>query len=321
MNDGGDSPVESGRRGGLRVLAYVVGVGLLAAAVFAVVRGQGAASAAFDSVRSAPAGLLLLAAALPLLSLCLVSLTFWTLTTRYGKVGRFEMFALIGSAWLLNYLPLWPGMFGRLAYHKAVNRISLQSAAVGIIWANVLAAVACAMVLGATALGSMFFRGDDWRLALVVGLLAPAMALLGVYARAKPPNPDPQFWRLPMTLAVRLVETQVWAARYAVCFALVGTPIGWGASLAVASATQAATLIPLTGNALGVREWAVGLVTPLIPVGLALTTAANVRTGLSAEIVNRGIEVLLAIPVGLLCAAWVARRVKARAAVTAAAER
>jgi len=243
----------------------------------------------------------------------LTSLSFWLLTSRYGRVGKREMFELIGSAWLLNYLPLWPGMFGRLAYHKKINRISLQSSAVALIWANVFSIAASVIMLISVGIASLFFQGDEWPFALIAGSPALMLAIFGAYARARPPEPDPHFWRLPSTLAIRLVETQVWAARFAVCFALVGTPIGWGGALALAALTQFAMIIPITGNAMGIREWAVGLVAPLLPLGLTMTTTVDLRAGLSADLTNRLLEVILAVPIGLICTYLIARRLRSGA--------
>lgn len=294
-----------------RVVAFLVGLALLAAAIFMLGRNGGALQQAARSLAAAPPWLILVAALLPLASLGLTSITFFLLMNRYGRVGLGEMAALIGAAWLLNYLPLWPGMFGRVAYHRAVNGIPITCSATALIWANLLTGAAAAVVGCITLLGSIVFPGDDWRLALAVAVPAPVIALVSFRVRGRTDLPDPHLWRLLAALAVRLVEVQVWAARYAACFALVGVPIAWGAALALAAAAQLATLVPVGGNALGWREWITGVLTPLLPVGLSLTTAASLQTGLTADLAHRAIEVALAAVVGLACAAWVARRVRA----------
>ncbi len=58
-----------------------------------------------------------------LANLLLTGLLFTVLISRYGNVGRVEMQALIATATLLNFLPLRPGLFGRIAYHRTFNAI------------------------------------------------------------------------------------------------------------------------------------------------------------------------------------------------------
>lgn len=292
-----------------RVLAYLVGVALLGAAIFAVLR-QGAFSTAVAALADASPGSLALAAALPVASVTLTALTFWILTRRHGRVGFIEMLALINAGWLLNYLPMWPGMFGRLAYHKAVNGIALRDSITSTIWANVLALIAALGLGVALLVGVVVVGGDSPWLAAIAAAPVPMLAAGAWFAFVRAPQPDPQVWRIAAALSVRWAELFVWAARYSVCFALVGTPIGFGASLALAVVTGLGTLVPLTGNALGVREWIVGLCAPLLPVGLSLTTSLATHNGLSADLTNRAIEVLLAIPLGLIAAAWIAARLR-----------
>ncbi len=294
-----------------RILAYALGIALVAAAVWSVTRRADVLAPALDALRAAPPGQIALAAALPIISVALTSLTFWILTSRHGRVGPGEMLALINAAWLLNYLPLWPGMFGRLTYHSAINKIPLRDTVVATIWANALALIAAAGLMIVMLIGSLMFKGDDWRFAAIVATPPLLLGLLGLWAYRSPPRPDPQFWRIPTTLAVRWIELLVWAARYSVCFALIGSPIGFGAALAFAAITGLGTLIPLTGNALGVREWIVGIAAPMLPIGLTLQTSLDMHTGLTADLTNRTIEVLLAAPLGIIAAAWVARRVRA----------
>jgi uncharacterized membrane protein YbhN (UPF0104 family) len=304
-----DDPL-SRRAARLRLVGFVLGVILLTAALASVARRGAGLTHVWRALTDAPPTLLAAAAALPLAGLALTGVTFWLLTRRFGKVTFTEMQALIGAAWLLNYLPFWPGMVGRLAYHRAVNHIPITASATVLIWANVLNALAALIVAAATAAASLFFEGDDWRLALAVAAPAPLIALLARFAQRRGDLPDPHLWRLLAVLSVRLVEVQVWAARAAVCFAIAGAPIAWGGVVALAAATQLATLIPVSGNSLGWREWITGLVAPLLPLGLSLTATLDLHTGLTADLINRAIELTLAVPVGLLCAAWVATRVR-----------
>lgn len=299
-----------------RAIGLGLALALAGAAALAILRDRAALQRTLDALSSSPAPALALAMALPLVSLALTALTFWLLTTRHGRVTPGEMFALIGAAWLLNYLPLWPGMLGRLAYHKKVNGIPVSRSAVTIVWANVLSALAALLTLGGALVSLAWASGDDGRLAALALLPAAGAGAMAAWAAARPPAPDPQVWKLLAALAVRLIELQVWAARYVVCFALIGAPIAWGGALALAGVTTLATLIPIGGNGLGLREWAVGLAAPMLPVALTLQTELSTHAGLSADLVNRAMEVLLAIPVGALCAWWIARRLRRASPLT-----
>lgn len=294
-----------------RLLGFLIGLGLLCAAGAALLLHRDALSSAIDALRSASPGMFALALAGPLVSVALASVTFWVLTTRYGAVGRGEMFALIGSAWLMNYLPLWPGMIGRLAYHKSVNGIAVRDSAKAIIWANLLNLIAAMCLLGMVVVGLAIFGAEHIGLAALAMAPAPLLLAAGAYARIKRPEPDPEVWRILVALGVRVVELHVHALRTFVCFSLVGAPIGWGGALAIASVSGLAGAINIAPNGLGVREWVVGLVAPALPVSLTLRGDLRLTQGLSADLVNRAAEVVVAIPVGLTCAAWLARRARA----------
>ena len=87
-----------------------------------------------------------------------------------------------------------------------------------------------------------------------------------------------------------------------------GAAIPWGTAVVIAGLTALATAIPLTGNSLGVREWAVGMITWALPAALVSATSLKLETGLTADLVNRALELAIAVPLGVLSAAWLARR-------------
>jgi hypothetical protein len=98
-------------------------------------------------------------------------------------------------------------------------------------------------------------------------------------------------------------------ARYFVVFALLQRPLTIPEAAAIAAASQAAMQVPLVGNGLGVREWAVGLVGPVLPSWMNAASGGLSRgLGLSADLLNRGLELVTALPVGMACTALVARR-------------
>lgn len=292
-------------RGGRRlcsVAAFVIGVVLFGSAVWAVVRDAGTIGAVFATVRSSSPWLIVLALVLPLVNLALISVFFWMLTRRYGRVGAFEMGALIGSAWVLNYLPLKPGMFGRLAYHKRVNNIRYKDSARVLGWSAVTTAIGVALMFGG-AVAALLVGSGDW---LWIGLPVALASAAGVLMRAS------RFGRswswLAVAVVLRYADALVWTLRYWVVFTIAGLEMPVSAAAFATVVSQVSISIPLTGNGLGVREWAVGL---LVTLGYSAGDAgvgAGVGEALVPDLLNRAAELLVSVPVGLACYVFVARR-------------
>lgn len=289
-----------------RIIGFVSGVLLLTAAVWAVAVHRETITEAWDSIQSGSILLIGLVVLLPLANWLLISTSFWILTGRYGRVGGLEMAGLIATAWLLNYLPMRPGMLGRVAYHKAVNKIAVKDSAkvmlLGITFSGISAG---GVVLLIAVLSPFDLPGLVWG-----GLLSVPAVVLGVLAMAARGG---EAWRLPAAGAIRYLDLLVWTARYAVVFALVGMPVSIQAALAIAVVSQLAMLIPLSGNGLGLREWAVGLTAGVLPVaflGVATGVDGGAQVvGLAADLLNRAGELLVAVPVGLLGWGYVYKRV------------
>lgn len=278
---------------------------MLAAAVVVVVRRQDELVGVMRSLAAAPVWAIAVLAILPLLNLGLSSLTFLVLMRRHGRVGVVEMAALIGSAWLLNYFPMRPGLVGRVAYHKAVNQIRVRDSARVVVESVAGSAVATALVVFETV---SVQQGGWWNIiaggvvAIVVGaaigsVVAPGSSAVGAYCKA---------------LVFKVADVVVWMARYMLVFWLVGLPLAPAHAAAIAAVSQAAMLVPLVGNGLGLREWAVGLLASSLPswylFGAGVGASVEMADGLAADLLNRGVEVVLAIPVGLAAAGYLARR-------------
>ena len=148
-----DVPTPQKRR--WQIVGYAVGVLLFALAIGAVITQREVFSEAMSNVGGAPVWLISLVFILPLLNWLVVSVSLWMLTNAYGRVGLWEMTALIANAWLLNYLPLRPGMAGRITYHKLVNRIRVRDSAKVVLQATAMTGISIvllsAMALTATA--------------------------------------------------------------------------------------------------------------------------------------------------------------------------
>ncbi|MEX2218878.1 MAG: hypothetical protein WD749_08965 [Phycisphaerales bacterium] len=288
------------------IVAFLVGAGLLVAAGWVVARQGEVLNGAWESIRSAPPLLMVAAMGLPLVNFALVSVSFWLLMRREGRVSLLEMTCLIGAAWLLNFMPMRPGLVGRIAYHRAVNGIPVaRSVRVTLVGLAAAGGAALTTLLIAAALGAGA-SGSAWAAALSAPVLA-AGAVTGVLKGAGSPR-----WVYGATFVLRYLDTLVWALRYWVLFALVGSPIEFGGAVAVGAVAQAAMLIPLVGNGLGIREWAAGLTAGALPAGVFDPRGAPAAVGLAADLVNRAIEIAVAVPVGVASSLWLASRIRSR---------
>lgn len=292
---------DRGRPGAGRRRARLVGVGvgvlLFAAAVTAITMRSDDLSGAISAAREAPSWLFLALLASIATGPLLTGASFHVLTRRYGRVGLPEMVALITGAWLLNYLPLWPGLASRVAYHKAVNRIRVADSTQVIVQASLLSALAASILavlliavarpLGMTGTGAV-------ALSLAGGLGAAALALI----RSSGPE---HAWRPYAALALRTLELVNWAVRYALAITIVGGSITAEGALAIAALVRLALLVPIAPNGIGVREWAIGLSAAAIAAGM------TTELGLAAGLLDRAFEVAVAVPMGLLAAGLLAK--------------
>ena len=281
-----------------RWVAVLLGMGLIAAAVIVVWREQDAVAMAIAAMRrpSLPYVALLLGGVVA--NIVLTGLMFSLLMSRFGRVGVLEMQALIAAATLINFLPLRPGLFGRIAYHKAVNRILAIHSAKTIVQASILSASIV------TYLGMVIAVSAALHISLFHGVLAP-IPLLGAGTLL----PRLRIWLVAALL--RYLEVFVWAARYYAAFALIGSPIGSTGALAFACISMMATMLPFVSNGLGLREWAIGLAAPFL-------TDYVLELGITAELVNRAAEIIIVVILGLAGIAWLGARRRHTGAAAAA---
>lgn len=289
------------------VVIFSIGAILVVAAIVAVARQGSGIAGIVGAVRNSPAWLVVFLAALPFLNWLSSAASFHVLTSRYGRVGAVEMGAVIGSSWLLNYLPLRPGLIGRVAYHKKVNNIPIAASVQVFAFSIGLSTVAIVVMLASLFLlnWQTSATGRTWPawIAMSVPAFAGGVASAWLRARSSPS------WRFVAGGALKFADLIVWAARYWACFSIVGVDLTPTQCAGVAAVTQLVLLIPLAGNGLGLREWAVGLVASSLPAWFAGGAVAPTRVdGLSADLVNRGAEVVAALLVGVWGTIVVARR-------------
>lgn len=297
----------------MRIVLFSIGLALLASALYKALSGSADALVVFRAAGDHPAALVALLI-LPLVCLALASASFWVLTTRFGNVGPMEMFGLLGGAWLLNFLPLKPGVFGRLAYHKAVNRIDVRWSALVVVQSIFVGVVCFAIQIALAMLGAVFELSEWARAAVIVLPLPVAIVVALVLPRS---GATMHWWRFAAAFAFRYADSLVWALRYSILFSLAGRPVGVSGSAAIAGISQSASLVPFAGNGLGVREWLVGFSARILPRWFGDGKDMPVAFGISTELLNRACEVAVAIPVGLACIWWLWRRFRAASAISA----
>ncbi|MCE7974061.1 MAG: hypothetical protein DYG92_07005 [Leptolyngbya sp. PLA1] len=320
-------PGEAGPVRTRQVVGLSVAVLLLGAALWTLVRDRDQLASTWESVRNGPWWMVTLWLLLPGANWVFSSRLAWALLRPQPLVDpdeaasqptltKSETYEVIGAAWLANLLPLRAGLVSRVFYHKAVNRIPvgttvrsvLVSVVLGLIASLMLAVLSGGLLWARLAPGAtLLVLAAPYPLLLLIGAASPVgdrgSVLTGGFGR----------WRLWDALAARYADTVCWMARYWVAFALVGTPISIAHAAVFAAVSQIVMLVPIPGNAIGLREWVIALIGPLLPAWLGdehgqLTQQAC----LAADLTNRAAEVLMTVLVGSACGGLVTQRLRFR---------
>jgi hypothetical protein len=294
----------------LRPLGFAVGALLTVAAIAFAVRDRERLAAAFEALASPSPVTIALLVACVIANIAIGGVIFSLLMSRLpgagqgagagakagaipGRVGLWEMQALIASSTLLNYLPLRPGFFGRAAYHKVVNGIAVRHTAIVMVAATILS-VFTIILLGA-ALGSAHLFNIPVIVPWCVIVAASAAGLL---------SPRTRHWFAALML--REMDVLVWAGRYMLAFALIDRSITLDAALGLAAVGAAATMIPLSSNGLGIREWAIGWAAPFMVVGAGGAGLDSPEARL-ADLVHRAVELITVVSIGTIATIVLAR--------------
>lgn len=267
----------------MRVVGLCVGIVMLAAAAAFALRGVHWSVLAHAS----PAMFALLALGV-LLNLLLTGLLFWAITLSFDasptvRVGR--MIALVTVSALLNYLPLpRAGLVGRSAYLKLRHALPLRQSLVilGIVLA--LAVV----VLGLAAAALLIAPGPIGWSVLLVMLLLLALAT-GPIARRMLRRPVRYAW---LWAPLRGLDLLVAALRLWLAFALIGQPIGFGDAVLIGAGSLIIKLAALTPNGLGLSEWLVAALAPVLTPVAAAEAAA-------AALLDRAAEAVVVLVAGI----------------------
>lgn len=285
----------------IRRVGFVAGVILLCAAAVYLVANPDELQSFLDEMKHAPAWAIAIVLLGPILNWVFVSQCLWALNRRHGEIARTEMLALVGSAWLLNHLPMRPGLVGRIGYHAKVNKIRVRDAVEASVWSLILAIIANAIGLGL----ALLIRPGVGIAQITLILSTPILALIIAAMLAE--SKSDQLGLMIRGLMWRYADLLVWMLRYAAAFAMLGIEITPVQIVLITAVSQAAQVIPITGGGLGFREWGVG-VAATMSKGTAII---DMRTAIGADLINRVAETIIVIPLGLVCTTIVTRRFRA----------
>ncbi len=286
----GGQPFDRSHRSQLRRVGTIVGVLLVCAAIVAIWRnqaiGESLARAAHNPDWMALAAIITAIIA----NQVLTSGVFWMLMRRHGRIGFQEMNELVATSTLGNYVPMQAGSIGRMAYHRTVNGIPVRTSLVVILQAMSATAVATCAVGAVAVLAAG--AGAPWWAAILVPVIWLPLAI------------DTSWRPFAIVMVLRSVEVLVWAVHAWAAFRLSGWQIEPATAIGAALVASAANLVPFIGNGLGIREWSVALAAPLIG-------GYERDAGLAAELAGRTVDVVVAIPLGMIAFGALIKRTRA----------
>ena len=289
-------PEQRGNKHVLRVVGLLFSIALLIGAVVFVFSHRAELDEAFAAIRNPSwwkVGILLLAV---LANISLTAVLFSILIKPFGKVGLVEMQALIATTALLNFLPLRPGLFGRVAYHKLINGIAIRDTVQVMLYAIMLTVFVGICIAVFIAIATW---GDVNTLYLMLALMA-VFCVGMVWEKAR---------LTCVAVLIRMIDVLVWTARYLLVFSLLGQSISFNTALAIACISIFATMVPFVSNGLGLREWAIGLAAPLLvrefgEGGLEM----DAPLAIAADLLNRVAEIIIIAITGSVGSFYINKR-------------
>ena len=219
---------------------------------------------------------------------------FWQITHSFkttSVVPFWRMQQLVAFSGLLNYVPIVrPGLWGRAAYLKSKYDLDIRDS----IYTLVIVLAVGIAVFSVTTLVLVVLMTQILRWPVLIA----ALFVLSVFAhfllkkiigtKAKMPG----LW-----VTVKAIDMFVAAIRLWIAFEVVGEGISFEAALLATAASLVVKMVGLTPNGLGLSEWTVALLASVV-------TPVTAATGVAAALVDRVVEILVSIPVGLLSLCW-----------------
>lgn len=296
----------------MRILGSCVGLALFAAAVWIVASRWNDISSSLHQATHARWWTLPALVLLPWISCALAAAMYHQLLNRDDpaapRVTYREGLAVIACTWLMNYLPARPGMFGRLAYHKIVNHMPLKHS----VSMSILAVTCAGVSVSLLVLVALAVHASHAATPVVVLSLALPAFLLAITGLALRGRELPR--RYMFACAIRYLDVLTWLGRYLCAFTALGRPLALSEAVALTAVSQAAMVVPLVSNGLGLREWAVGLLAPALPTWMRAGPALTLNISLAGDVLHRAADILAALPAGLIGSYFVSRRIKSATA-------
>ena len=293
MNANDDQPAPTWRKI-KRWAGYTLGAVLLIACIVMAVRGgdwQLLARAAWEDV-AAVLGIILLNALTS-------SVIFWYLTRPFEQpdcpIPLERMLALIAASSLLNYLPLRAGLIGRAAYLKREHGIGYRQSVTVLFVAIALSAMIYAMFLLAVLLPQHY---GDIPLIIATGMVIVVSAAAYVTLNRLKSNTVGRWAEGgSIALVLRTMEVALTSLRLSLIFGMVGYDLRLTEAVVLATCGMFITLVGITPNGLGLREWLYGLIAASGFFGGDVK--GGLQLGLQVALIDRAAEALVVIPSGL----------------------
>jgi len=303
------APLPSTSRGRriIDLFGFLVGIGLLTWLIVIAVR-DGDWQRVWNADPRLLAGLL----GCTVLSAALAGATFWITVRPVNRIGFIELQGVNLVASMLNYAPVRLGMLSRFAWHMRVDSMRLLDI---LAWfASVAVLIAAGLVICSVATLLVPGVGPLWWVLIVAGMLAAGF-VLGFIPRIrfvqKHGRGADRILASPSArwggLVLRLLDFGTFAGRIAFALAILGITMAPSHVLVLAVVALLANLIPF--GRLGFREFAVAWAAS----SLGSDSVAGVNWEQLALVESAG-ELLVFLPLGLLCSPWFAMRLRRGAA-------
>jgi hypothetical protein len=235
-------------------------------------------------------------------------LLFWLVTRPFVTTRQLDLFTmqgLIAGSALLNYTPVKAGLIGRVAYLKHFHGVGLRAAIVTHAMVVSIFLVTCTVAFFLTAWRPEF--GLLWGVSIfgsfsvltIVG--APLLGLLiPANVAADPRIRDSRFAQmifLALCFAMQILALVATTVRWWLVFLIMDKPMSLADSW-LAALVHMVTVMGGPANGLGFREWVIGFAVQRGFFGMQ--TDLDLGAGVAASLVDRGVEVVVLVPLGLL---------------------
>lgn len=271
----------------LRGLLFALAAVLLTAAVAAAVT-----QVDWPRLEDVPPGHALLLAGCVVANLLLTGAMLWVVTLSFDaspRVSFWRMSWLVMLSALLNYLPLRPGLLGRAAILRTHHQLPVRQSILSLL---VVLVTGCVTTLTVGTLAWLIVEPLLLAVSLVAatGLLAAVSGWIGSRLLRRPVV---MAW---LWIPLRAADALVAGCRLWLAFEILGVGVDYREALVAGAAGVLVAMVGLTPNGLGLREWVIALLASALD-------ATAWETGLAASLVDRGVEAIIVVLLGLVAIA------------------